>query len=62
MDSQDIFDPKNKAKVEYPEQPEKQCEGRDCLNMFRPSGPWGGRRCERCKKEKRPYKDSDSPF
>jgi len=50
------------AKGKFPDQPEKDCEGRDCLNKFRPSGPWGGRRCERCRTEKRPYKDDESPF
>ena len=39
----------------------KECEGKDCLNTFDAIWP-GQRRCPRCRKEKRPYKDADSPF
>ena len=46
--------------VELPLQP-RPCEGKDCLNMFTPTWPIQ-RRCPRCKREKRPYKDPTSPF
>lgn len=42
--------------------PEQRCEAKNCFNTFRPSGPWGARRCDRCRKEKRPYKSDDEPF
>lgn len=40
---------------------EKECEGRDCLRTFTPTFKLM-RRCERCRKEKRPYKETDEPF
>lgn len=40
---------------------EKECEGQNCLSSFMPQ--WHTqRRCPRCRKEKRPYRDSNSPF
>jgi len=41
----------------YPEQPKQECEAVDCEDTFTPSGPWGVKRCDRCRKEKRQYKD-----
>lgn len=40
---------------------EKQCEGENCIRTFMAKWP-GERRCERCRKEKRPYKDPNNPF
>ena len=44
---------KSKPKEEEP----KQCEAVGCADMFIPTGPWGQRRCDRCRKEKRHYKE-----
>lgn len=39
----------------------RMCDGNNCLNMFTPT--WHKqRRCARCRKEKRPYKDPQNPF
>ena len=44
-----------------PEPEERECDGRDCLNIFLPT--WHTqRRCESCRKENRPYKTAGSPF
>lgn len=49
------------AKGSPPDYPEKQCDGENCFRKFKPT--WHiQRRCPRCKKEKRPYKDADNPF
>jgi len=45
----------------HPVWPKRDCEAVDCTDQFTPSGPWGERRCKRCRKEKRPYKDV-APF
>lgn len=44
-----------------PDLVQKACEGENCLDTFLAKWPTE-RRCERCRKEKRPYKKSDSPF
>lgn len=44
-----------------PDPIEKWCEGTNCLNKFLAKWPTA-RRCDRCRKEKRPYKSEDEPF
>jgi hypothetical protein len=59
----DLFDSTNKQMPVWPEPPEKKCDGLGCIRTFKPK--WHtARRCERCKKEKRPYKQDnlDHPF
>ena len=39
----------------------KICEGKGCSQLYQPK--WHTtRRCDRCRKEKRPYKAADEPF
>ena len=48
--------------VDYDDSPVyKQCEGVGCPNRFVATWP-KMRRCPRCRKEKRPYRDPDQPF
>ena len=44
-----------------PEVKKKKCEAVDCLEYFEVTWP-SMRRCERCRREKREYKDPSSPF
>lgn len=50
-----------KAKWKPPDLVEKMCEGKDCIKKFVVHLEVQ-RLCERCRKEKRPYKDPNSPF
>jgi len=45
------------AKEVFAPMPERDCDGEGCEDKFRPKGPWGERRCGRCRAEKRPYKE-----
>jgi len=45
----------------YPEPIKKKCEGENCLDYFEATWP-SMRRCNRCRREKRPYKSADCPF
>jgi DnaJ-class molecular chaperone len=40
---------------------DRKCQGKDCLGTFTVEWP-GQRRCPRCRKEGRPYKDKEEPF
>lgn len=49
------------AKPVHPEIVEKDCMGENCLRTFLPR--WHtAKRCDQCRKEKRPYKKTDEPF
>jgi len=48
------------AEIEAPSGP-KECEGLNCLEKFIPTY-WKQRRCKRCRKNKVPYRDPNSPF
>jgi len=39
----------------------KKCEGHNCAEYFMVKWPTA-RRCDRCRREKRPYKSEDNPF
>ena len=59
----DLFSADNKQKPVWAEPEDRLCDGLGCLQTFQPGWPTA-RRCKRCRKEKRPYKQDnlDHPF